>query len=69
VLVVLFRRAGVAFEAEIPLAWEDAWPLKRLRSRLLEGLPDGRHGVLDELAPGHPVLNVGYVEIGVEEDD
>jgi hypothetical protein len=61
--------AGFVFDAHVPLAWKDARPVERVRDRLLGGLPDGRHGVLNELAPGHPVFDVGHVKIGIEEND
>jgi hypothetical protein len=53
----------------MPLAGQNACSVKGLRRCVLESLLDRGDGVLDELAPRHLGLNIGYMEISVEKHD
>jgi hypothetical protein len=48
------------------LVWEDTRALESIRCCFVDGLQDGPHGVLDELAASHFVLNISHVKVSVE---
>ena len=58
-----------SFSETLPLTRQNAWPVKDLGCGVLQRLLDRGHRVLDELAPGHLVLNVCHVQIGVQKHD
>jgi hypothetical protein len=65
----VFGRSIAVLEME-PFTWQDAAPLvEHFGGRITQSLYDCRHRVLDELAPGHLLLDVGHVQIGVKEHD
>ncbi len=69
--LVVGRRTNIRIcpRVQSSLVREDALAVEGIRRSILDGLFDCCHRVLDKLAPGHLLLDICQVQIGIQEHD